>query len=126
MFELIEDSDPKYTWRFFLILAALFFFGVTSVFCDNYLHHSFMEVIYFPACLWIGCRGWSKRMNRYHASHLWLVLSIIITLLAGASSWIHWAAPFILSLGSLAIMIQLESVLKHRSRKSAEMGEAQL
>lgn len=125
MFELIEDSDSKYNFRFFVILAALFFFGVVSVVCDEYLHHSFMEVIYFPACLWLGCRTWTKRMNKYHASYLWVVISIILTISVAASIWIHWGAPFVFGFGSVVVMMQLESVQKKRFRKNDETSETQ-
>jgi len=125
MFELIEDLDPKRTRRFVVILSCLLIWGVMSIFIDTYLHRSIMQVIFLPACVLMACRDWSKRVNKYHASHLWVALSVIFTVLIAAASWMNLIASYIALFCLVAVMIQLESMMKNRFLKRDEMGEAQ-
>jgi hypothetical protein len=125
MFELIDDGDSKRTRRFVVIVSCLFIWGVMSIFIDTYLHRSIMQVVFLPACVLMACRDWSKHMNKYHASHLWIALSVIFTVLIVAASWRNMLATYIALFCLAAVTIQLESMMKNRSLKRAKTGEAQ-
>jgi hypothetical protein len=123
MFELIDDFDPKRTRRFVVIVSCLLIWGTMIVFLNTYLHHSIMQVVFLPACVLMACRDWSKRMSKYHASYLWVALSVVFIVLIAAAR--NLLVAYVASLCLVVVMIQLESRMKNRSLKRAEMGDSQ-